>query len=320
MVNSQSSVTLFIGNEGHLKEKAIKELGLSVLGEALAKELDYKIFYGGETGTKEILDYVTTFPFSAPRRFVVIKDFEGFSEEDKSRLIEYIKNPSKTACLALDIKNNSILKDHPSIEEFVSIVTCDGLKGVGLSAWIRKNVSSSGKDIEDGAMEILEEMHGGNLASLTQEIDKLVSYVGQRQHIKINDVIDVVDKSIITSTFDLVWAIGQRDMAKSLQLANDLMSAGKKTHEIIGMLSWHFKRLVRARLLQAKGETNYSIVNILGIRKDKTKDFFRQMKSFDIGAVRQKMDLLLEADLDTKRSRLDPALTLEFIIMRLCLN
>lgn len=319
MVNSRYSVFLFVGNERYSKEHAIEELGSSVLGNS-SKELDRKVFYGGESKAREILDYSTTLPFSAGKRFVVIKDFEKLPPEDKTSLITYIKKPSRHTCIAIDIKDDSLLKEFPSPNAFLKVIRFQALTDSELASWLKKYAASCGKEIEDEAIESLKELHGNSLLSLALEMDKLIAFIGERKRITPGDIEGLVGKALISSTFDLALAIGDKDAGKALELAYDLSFRGKRTYEIIGLLCWHFKRLLKAKLMEAKGKTNFYITNDLGLRRRDANQFFRQLKSFDIAAIRAKMEILLEADLDIKSSRLDPILVLEFALIRLSLG
>ena len=83
---------------------------------------------------------------------------------------------------------------------------------------------------------------------------------------------------------------------------------------------WHVKRLLRAKTLQEKGGTQAYIANSLRINGKYFGRFFAQVKALKMDAIRAKMRVLLEADLDIKRSRLNPRLALECAVIRLCLG
>ena len=55
----RQSAFLFIGEDGYLKDKAMEDLAASIL-DGSSKQLDYKVFYGSQADTKDVLDYITT--------------------------------------------------------------------------------------------------------------------------------------------------------------------------------------------------------------------------------------------------------------------
>ena len=319
MVNSKSSVFLFIGSEGYLKDKAIKDLSSSVLGGS-SRDLNYKVFYGAESDSREILDYAATMPFLAEKRVIIVKDFDELSEECKSRLISYIEKPLKSTCLILETKGDSVLKKYSRISRHVNIQYFKDPENSKLLAWIKKSVTAKGKSIEDQAAEALKELQGKNLLSLTQEIDKLAAFVGERSLITVKDIEELVGKSLVASAFDLIDAVEKKDINLAMKIVSDLMMTGKRPYETIGLLCWHLKRLLRAKILQARGEPDSVIANLLRINRRYYNEFFRQAKGISIPQIKSKMAILLEADLDIKRTKYDPALILEFAVIRLCLS
>ena len=198
MVEPKSSIFLFIGEDSYLREKAIKDLKLSLLNN-YSRELDYEVFYGDEASAREILDVAATAPFLASKRLVVIKDFEKLSKEDTLRVITYLRKPSESTCLVLETKDDSVLKEYDSITRYVNIKRFNTPIDQELSSWIRQFVTSHGKYIEEDAVKDLKELQGQNLSILTQELEKLITFIGERDRIKLDDVEAIVGGSLTLS-------------------------------------------------------------------------------------------------------------------------
>lgn len=318
MVNPKPSVFLFIGDDNYSKEKAIDDLSSFLLGGS-SKELDYKVFSGADADVREILDYAATIPFAAAKRITVIKDFEKLPQEDKARLIEYIRKPSKTTCLILDAKDDSILQEY-DVDSCIDIKRFDGLTDSKLIGWVRGFLAERHKKIEPAAIDTLRELQGQDLLSLAQELEKLTAYTGDREEIKISDVEEVVGKSLVSSVFEITRAIGEKDINYAIEIVSDLTAAGKKQYEIIGIISWHLRNILKAKVLKEKGESDSNIANILRIGRRYTDGFFKQIARFETAQIKSKLEILLEADLNIKRTKYDPGLILEFAMIRLCLG
>ncbi len=319
MVEPKLSVFLFIGEDNYLREKAIKDLNSSLLNGS-SRELDYKIFYGEEASAREILGIATTAPFLASKRLIVIKNFEKLPKEDVLRIITYLRKPSESTCLVLETKDDFVLKEYDSIARYVNIKRFNTPIGQELSSWIRQFVTSNGKSIEEDAVKDLKELQGQNLSILAQELEKLITFIGERDRIKLDDVEALVGGSLTLSAFELTWAIEKTRIDDAIRIVSDLLLIGKKHYEIIGLLCWHFNRILKAKMLERRGESRLSIANSLKIYKRYSEDFFKQLDSTEIAQVRSKMKILLDADLDIKRTKFNPALILEFTIIRLCLS
>lgn len=322
MVSPRSSVYLFAGDNEYLKEKAIADLKSAILKSSSGDDLDYKVFHGGEVDFREILDSIATIPFLSPQKLVVIKNIEDLNDPDFERLMACINKLLKTTVLVLDAKSDSVINEHGELARLANVTRFDEMGDAEFHGWVKKFVqvkTGSSKNIEDDAAKELKDLHGKNLLALSGEIDKLIAFTGERNSITIADVEKIATRSAFSSAFDLTGAIEDNDPDLALSIASDLTATGKKHHEIIGLLCWHLRKVLRAKTLQAKGEPDYRIANMLKIGRRYQDNFFKQARAMGIKEVREKLKILMDADLDIKRSKLDARLILEFVIMKLCL-
>ncbi len=317
--SARSPVYAFVGEDKYLKEKALKDLGSSLLGDP-SKELDYKVFHGADADPKEVLDYINTVPFLADKRLAVIKDADKVTAELQESLVKYIRKPSKSTCLVLEIADEGTLEDYGEVIRQVSVRRFGKVAGHELVSWIKDFLSAIGKEIDPDAVMLLKELQGQGLLSLAREMEKLASFTGDRKKISIGDVEEIVGRSLTLSAFDITNAIGEKKVNDALRVCFDLIQSGKKEYEIVGLLCWHLKRVLKAKSMQAKRMSDYQIAGALRIGRQYQGEFFRQVSGLTMGQIRSKIEALLEADLDIKRTRVDPNLVLEFAIIRLCLG
>lgn len=315
----KSAVVLLLGNESYLKDKAINGLRASLLGGS-SGDLDYRIFYAGEDNLREILDHATTFPFLSSRKLVVVKDVQNLSEEETPRLLSYIKNPSKFTCLVLESSDKTVMNKLGEVRSHVNVIECGILTDSEAYGWIRRFVNSKDKLIDEEAIVLLAELYRNDLLSLANELDKIISFKAEDKNITVQDVTDLCTGNSIGNVFEVAWAIGRKDAAKAIKIISELSIRGKKPYEIIGLLYWHLKRLLKAKELKIKGEDEHSIAGALGLYKKYQEDFFQQVDLYDADGLRSKIRLLLETDMDIKLTRFAPNLVMEFAVMRLCLT
>ncbi len=319
MVSTKPSTFFFVGHDDKLKEKALKDLSSRLL-EPSARQLDYKVFYGDEASAGEILDYVRTMPFIADKRFVVVKRFDSLPAKDKSRLVEYVRDPARSSYLVLDAWDDSILEDYGDLNKFAEIRRFGYPAGNELLTWIKQYLEAQDKKIDADAVDVLKELEGQSAAYITNELEKLIAFSGERKNVTGRDVEEVLGRSVLTSAFDLAGAIGNNNIGKAMDIISELLLTGKKPHEIIGILCWYFKRLARAKILSGKGENDARIIGILRISRKYSAEFLDHLKKHDIRLIAAKMQILLAADLEIKRTKYNPFLILEFAVMKLCLG
>ncbi len=321
MVNSGKAVFLFIGNDSYSKEQAVKKIERSFL-DSSSREFDYKVFDGANTEARDILDYVSTIPFLASKKLVVVRNFEKLSAQDGERIIAYIKNPVKSTCLVLDVEDDSILKQYPQISRYVVLSRFAILTDPQFHARAKEILLQAPgcKDISSDASMALKELYGDDMGSVAQELQKLSSFAGERMRIEVRDVEELSGKNPDSSAFDLTDAIEVSDLKRALSIISELMLSGKKHYEIIGLLCWQMKRLFKGRVLMDRGTSDLEIAGLLKINSRYQARFFRQLKVHSLAQVESKMEMLLETDLGIKNSKYDPDLALEFAVMKLCLG
>lgn len=318
MVIPKENVFLFIGDDAYLKEKALQKLRASLLGKA-ADGSDQKIFCGYDLDPQEVFDCLTTLPLLSEKRLIVIRDIEDISDDLKKNLISYIQKPLPSVYLVLDAHDDDILEDYSAVSKHITIQRFGIPRGGSLSSWITEFLASQGKTIAPDALMILRELEGNDLSYLAQELEKLVTFIGSRKEIKVSDVEEIVGKSLILSAFGITDALNARDASEALKIVSCLIALGKKESEIIGLLSWHLKRLLRAKILKTGGESDYTVGSLLKIGQRFQRDFFKQLADFKLEKLRRDIQILLQADLNIKRTKFDPGTILEFTLIQLCL-
>jgi DNA polymerase-3 subunit delta len=319
MVAYPPSVLLFVGDDTYLKDKAIDKAVSSAIGSA-SKELNCRIFYGGESDLSGIVDYASTLPFLAARRVIVIRRFGEFSRKESALIKDIIAGLARHCLFILEADGKFSIEES-GLHGFAQISRFDGVSGSDLRRWMADFIKTSGgKGITAQAVSRLEELQQHNLLSLSRELDKLVTFVGPDREIELTDVEELVGRNLEVSAFALTDAVSRKDVGVALGIVGELLRAGKRHHEIVGLISWYLRRLLKAKMLKAKGESEYSIARSLKIANRYAGGFFGELKAFTAEHIKLKLELLLKADLEIKRADFKPALILENAILNLCLG
>ena len=84
-----------------------------------------------------------------------------------------------------------------------------------------------GKTIEEDAFKKMYEMTGFDLRTFTQNLEKLVSYIGKRKKITVNDVESVLERTKKDPVYELSNAIANRNLEMTLFVLNSLLGVDK---------------------------------------------------------------------------------------------
>ena len=185
-----------------------------------------------------------------------------------------------------------------------------------------------------------------NMRQIFDELDKLVTFVGERQRIEKSDVEELVTRTGSDRIFDLTNAIGQRSLPLALANLKNILEKGDHPLLIHNMLTRQIRFLLQAKLLLERGDLKPDVSRMsydafqqrvhkklpselidelpesksLNVLKQHPYPLYltlRQAKNFTVQELVKAMERLLEADIQLKTSRLTPELVVEMLVMEL---
>lgn len=116
-----------------------------------------------------------------------------------------------------------------------------------------KVLAESGKRLSAEAMQELGRRTGFNLRISRKEIEKLVTYVGDKATIDKKDISEIIEKSSEDSVFDLTSAMVDKDVEKALTTFKDLLNQGVHHMVILSMLIREIRFLLQGKILLKGG-------------------------------------------------------------------
>ena len=108
-------------------------------------------------------------------------------------------------------------------------------------------LSRSGKSIEKDAFEAMTEMTGFDLRTFAHNLEKLISFVGQRQTITVDDVDAVLERTRKDPIYEMTNALAERNSLQALYFLNSLLSENFHPLQILTAISNQIRKLLMAR-------------------------------------------------------------------------
>jgi len=312
-------IYLFTGNDAYLKREAVRKLKKALLGGNGSGAFNFNAYDIEKCPVKEVIDTLRSAPFASEKRLVLLERVEAAPEAAQKAILRYIENPSKSSCLVMQSSSEKF-----SGSFYREIVRCARElsftlpEGGRLISWIEKEVRAEGKSIRRDAALLLKELKDGDAGALRCEINKLVTYIGARRVISLEDVEGLVGKSALRNVFEFVDVLSKKDAKKALVIAGDLLSAKKPIPEIFGMIGWHLRRIKKAKALLENGASSRKTGERCNVPRFYMERFIKEIKSFKAGEIDRDIDYLLEADYGIKKGHLKPRDALELFIVRVC--
>ncbi len=311
-------VYLFLGNEDFLIEQEVCKIKAKVLDSGFA-DMNYHHFNAKEVAVVEIITVAQTFPAFSEKRLVIVDSIETLNVKEQAIMLDYLKSPSPTTCLILLKGKGKINKKSQFYLEAQNrryIKQFNKSRHDKLSYWIRDEVKTTGKTIDNEAVLRLLAITGNNLRSINNELHKVILFVGERSKIDIGDIemvgADVKDDTI----FDLADAIGVKNWKEAIQILKRLST--EPPLKILGALSRQFRILWKVKALVTSGTRISKLSSLLRIFPSQVNGYIEQGKAFTDSDLNVIFHRLKKVDKALKGGGLPPKLALERFIIDLC--
>ena len=257
---------VFVGDEVFFRKRCRD----AILEHLVPPELrDFSLFDFdlAETDLAEVLDRARTPSLMAPFQVFFVKGvktlFGRGSNEDKLNAIEqYCKDPNPDAALIFVADHISIPADarrmdmqdkerYERIREemgpYCGIVELSRVEEGEAVRWITDYCTTRDIKIEPDAGRELVDALGGDMMMVSNELEKLILYVGDKKRITLGDVETMVLAAKQRSLYELTDAISAKDRVKALEMLDAILTTGDGDEAAIGhlyMLAKTFRQML----------------------------------------------------------------------------
>lgn len=310
------------------------------LGPAEVLEPNTSVLNGHQITLNELTAICDTVPFLSEKRLVIVEGLlqrvaRGNGKSSRKRrgsaapsseqvgqwsgLKEYVERMPPTAVLAL--VDGPIRKSNPLLKQLTSLAQVYEfplLRTAEIQQWIRTRVEGRGGQISPQAVRLLSQLIGGNLWTVSGELEKLSQYALGRR-IEEEDVRQLVSEAKESKVFDLVDAVMERRLSAATRVLNRLLEGGMGAGYLIALIGSQFRLLIQAKELSERGLSMREIGGKLEIKSEyaleKLGGRLTQYSAERLECVYRR---LLEADLSIKTGRWKEELALEILVVELC--
>jgi DNA polymerase III subunit delta len=304
-----------------IKDKFIKEVDSSGMNLTTLDGVKLKF--------EEFNQQVKASPFLARKRLVIIKNLisDNKSKEIQKEIVELLntewKNPQEDNILIFwesadhsKTKTKNALWDRLIKEKLAEEFT--PLKPVQLNAWLEKEISRRGSQIDKASIPLLAALVGNNLWQMSSEIDKLINYCGSRA-ITGADIELLVKAKFDDNIFNLVDALGNNNKKLALKLMSDQFNLESDEMYLLSMLIRQFRILLLTKDLAEKNSRigKEKIAQELQIHPFVAQKALWQINNFTLDKLKNIYQMLLDIDFKIKTSSLKPRVLFDLLIAQI---
>jgi DNA polymerase III subunit delta len=259
---------VFVGDEAFFR-KRFRDAILEHLVPADLRDFSLFEFDLAENDLAEVLDRARTPSLMAPFQVFFVRGVKNLfgrgSNDEKLAAIEgYCKNPNPDALIVFVADHISIPADVRRMEmqdkeryqriretmgPYCGIVELARVEEGEAVRWISEFCASRSVPVKidpDGARELVDAL-GGDMMMISNELEKLMLYVGGRNRITLGDVETMVLAAKQRSLYELTDAISAKDRVRALEILDAMLSSGDGEEAAIGhiyMLAKTFRQML----------------------------------------------------------------------------
>lgn len=331
-------VYLVVGEERLLVEQVIQEVREAALGGGAAAFNEDKLI-AGEADADRVLAAARMMPMMAKRRLVLVRSVERWegkatgddAEADSKpasskggaspldRLAEYAASPSPTTTLLLVAsKLDSRRKIMTAAKKNDFLVSCEPLARGALPGWIVREAKMRGHLIPNDVASLLAQVSGPELAHIADALERLMLYVGEGAQITEEAIDACVVRTRQTTVWELIDAIGRRDLGKALASLSDVYDPRDRGLPLIALVSRSVRQLLKFESATRAGASPEEAAKMAGAPPFKARDLASQLRTLPRFELERWLTVLASTDLALKGSRRAPIAILETMVMDLC--
>lgn len=253
------------------------------------------------------------------RRVVVIKEATNLLTKSLREMLSSSSSDSLLVITSSSLKTKDSLAVMAKDEADFYGIGCYDDRDEDITAFASKFMAKNGVNIDNNAFQLLCSRLSNDRKISANELDKLITYMGDNKTIGVNDILTVISDTSASSQEDLCYFIAQGFTEKALASYNRLVFEGENPVSIVRTISYHFMKLLDCVVKMEKGETADKVVfslrpPLMFFRKNA---FLNQLRVWNRNRIMSALSLLYQTERECKTTDFPAEQAVSFALMRI---
>lgn len=294
-------VYFLYGDEPYFIDQISNYIEHNLLDE-VEKGFNQVLLYGRDVSVEDIVSNAKRYPMMAERQVVIVKEAQDLSRTIE-QLAPYVENPQPTTVLVLCYKYKK-LDGRKGLTKALRkngvLLESKKLYENKVGPWIRSRLDNAGYKISPKAIQMLVDFLGTDLGKISNELNKLMLVIPKENEITPELVEENIGISKDFNTFELLNAVGAKDMVKAQRIAQYFVQNPKAHPLVLSVSSLHtfFVRLLKYHGLPQKDKG--TVARVLGVNPYFVKDYVLGAKNYPMKRVSAAIACIRELDVKSK--------------------
>jgi len=253
------------------------------------------------------------------RRVVVIKDATNLLTKTLKELLSESSSDSLLVITSSSLKTKDSLAVFAKDDNAFYGIGCYDDRDEDISQFVSKFIDKNGFRIDREAFQVLCSRLSNDRKISQNELDKLITYMGDTKTIGTNDILTVISDTSESSQEDLCYFVASGQTEKAAASYNRLIFEGENPVTIIRSLSYHFMRLLDCAVKMEKGDTADKVTSSLRppLMFFRKSAFQNQLRLWNRNRIMSAISLLYQTERECKTTDLPAEQVASFALMRI---
>ena len=294
-----------VGQFEWLKKDILKKIGYD------PSDLNYSYFDMKEASYAEVELDLVSLPFFADEKIVILDHLldlttakkRNLTDEDLKQFENYLENPSESTRLVIfaEGKLDSKRRLVKLLKRDAQIIEATSPKEQDLKCYFASQAQELGIQFVGDSLDQLLLKSGYDFGELQKNLALLQAYKEDGQ-ITLQDIEEVVPKSLQDNIFDLTQMILKRQIDQARNLVKDLRLQGEDEIKLIAILLGQFRMFSQVKIFSEEGQSESQIVASLSelsgrkVNPYQVKFALRDSRRLSLSFLKQAMMTFIEAD------------------------
>src|SRR5690606_23757425 len=303
-------------DEEYLQEETARAIGAASLAPA-TRDFNYDQLRAGDGEPETLAAILATPPTLAGWRGGVVREAQAIATQARLRSVieDVVDNPPQGTVVVLlaSVPERSKAQIWEKLKKKATSVEFTPLAAADVPGWLIARAEEQGVDLETSAARALSSAVGESLGVLTQELAKLIEYVGERKRISKADVAEMVGSVPRQNRWDWFDLVSDGRFAEARSGLHVLLDEGESGVGLVIGLGTQFLRLAIA----ARGGERALAEILPPHQRWLGRRLTKQARSWNPEALDGALSDLLRADRLLKSASLDERQIMEELLLRL---
>ena len=316
------NIYLLYGEENHLINKEIENIIKHFLGNDIEnKIIKYDMI---ENNISSAIDDLTSISLFSDSKIIICNNcyfLTGSNEGDINHNTDYLMNvvdKSLDNILILVVNNAKLDERKKIVKELKKRVNTKcflKLKKDEIIKYVLDEFKKDKYDINTKTINLFLDIVGNDLDIIYNEIEKLKLYKYDEKIINDKDVDNISSRMLNDNIFELVDAVVNRNIEKSLELYDDLLLMNEEEIKLIIIIANQFRLIYQTKNMCKSGYSEFDIAKQLEVHPYRIK--LANEIRIDENKALDYLYRLSELDINIKNGIVDKSIAFEMFLLNI---